>query len=51
MEQDNRAVEKQNTLEVPDVVYQRLVHMLISSAIKEEKQVKRAKEINASRGA
>jgi hypothetical protein len=51
LEQDNRTVEKQNTLQVPDAVYQRLVRMLISSASKEDKQVKRAKEINASRGA
>jgi hypothetical protein len=53
--QNSNAIEKKGgSLEVPDVVYQRLVRMLMSSVIKdikEEKQGTRAKEINVTKEA
>jgi hypothetical protein len=53
--QNSNAVEKKGgSLEVPDTVYQRLVRMLISSAIKDiekEKQGTGAKEIKVTKGA
>ena len=51
MEQKDRRIKNKNALEVPNTVYQRLVRMLITSAFKEEKQGKRAKKVNTSRGA